>query len=141
LQSATLARGTVSGIFLSNSTAGLISVANSVGIFKSDQEVSGANSSTTANVVSLAIDVGVVDINNTFTIQSGNRINTTSFVGTVTLISNGSGANVVFSNNLINTEDITLVSDLIEPFLELELNTTWPFLGEPNANLNTIIAD
>lgn len=143
--------------FTSNSTTTTLFLTNFKGILFSPNSVTGSISNSTANVVSFTQTIGIVNVGNTFYTGSNAYIYATSSntFANVTNISNGSSANVRFTN-LSYTETIYLNDDLIGannsgsiPFLNIVLDGSnsnvasngYGFAKLPSANINSRIFD
>ena len=121
---------------------GSITVSNTGGKFHRARQIYTAANTFSANIVSLDIYVGIIEssacsfvdteINYVY---SGNQ----STNGYISLISSGSGANVVLSSNLLYSEYINLNTDFILPYVAVNLNaTTYGFPGNTTANLTNM---
>ena len=139
VQTSSGARGNILSV---SANQDIISIANSEGVFINGYGVIGSESAATATVDSVSFDVGVISIANSFNTLPGNRIYTSQMEGTLTAASSGSGANVVFGNTIIYSEDITYAVDFIYPYVALQIGAaSWPFVGDPTANLSSSIGD
>ena len=144
IQSESGAVGVVSSISTLSSNNTSIALSNAYGVFKSGLSVYGNTSGATANILNIQMDVGVIEISNSFITTTNNHVLFTNsgVSGTITSLSLGSGANLTISSTLTNTEVISLNTDKIKPYLTLNLNaTSWPFPANTSANLSTIIAN
>lgn len=141
-----------SGRIIDTSSVGLTGVltVNSVfGLFLPTRNVFGTTSSREANVTSIGVDLGVVNVSGQFFSNTGNYIyckninNQTYSNATITTISTGSLAGFQIANTLANPETIEIDTDYIKDYLSTALNATdyTPMNTPIGANLSSIIAD
>lgn len=133
-QNETGARGVITNITIPNES-GLneIYINNFFGRFISNSQITGLNSGATANVNSLSLNVGVVDINGYgFVSINGNRTNFSNIdlSGQITDISQGSDG-LFQLNDFIHTETVNLNTDFLRDYVDVGLSHD-P-LGFPNA--------
>jgi len=115
-------------------------IENSFGIFKKDRLLYGASSNSTVNVQTTSLTIGVIDVTGSISSYEHNRIYSTvgNTTGRVLTISQGSGANIGISNDLIYSENITYNTDLLKDYANVQLNATqYLFPGLPSGNLTS----
>lgn len=104
----------------------------------------GSESGASAQVEYVSVNMGIIDITNNFRSDAGNRIygNNLGTTANVTGIGVGSGASFTLSNTLNYSETVSLNTDLITPYLNINLNsTTYGFPGNTSANISWAIAN
>lgn len=136
------AKATLSNIV----TAGAVAsgtVSNRTGVWSPGSIVTGLQSGTTANLVSVGMDVGI--INTTGSFIGDERVpvltNRSGTTGILPSLNRGTGATFSISNTLIYPETVTLNTDYLLPYMNIQLNATYGFPAFPTANLATRIAD
>lgn len=115
-----------------------ILISGASGVFKQGLNIYGANSNSHANVVSSTITVGVINVVGSVSTSPYNYVNgSVGFnTGKVLTVSQGSGANIGISNDLIYSENITYNTDLLKDYTNVQLNATQYLLpGAPSGNL------
>lgn len=121
-----------------------IKISNTYGVFKKNNLIKGRISNSSANIQSTTIYVGAFDISNAFYTTTNNYVyfaNSESN-GTIQTISEGSLANVSFSNSLLYTETVELSNDFIRDYLSVPLNAvSYGFPANSSANLTTCTLD
>ena len=126
----------------------IYALSNSVGVFLPDSTfpvrtryANGLVTGKTANLVSLDLTVGVIDIDNTFTNTTYNYIYGTNSLSNATLIrisSQGVFANMAISNVMQYPETLHLGSEPVANYLNVPLNSVrYGFLYNPSANGQT----
>lgn len=98
----------------------------------------GRTSNAQANVQTFAVAVAVDQTNGTFISTQNNYVyvSNSSVNGTITTVYPGTGFSLAFSNNLNYTETINVNSDVIQPYLTIDLaNNAFGFPGNTAANL------
>lgn len=128
-------------VLLSYSTSiganGSMRVANNTGAFKPGA-IYGRTSNATANISAIHLQVGVNNLSGNFVITDNNFVYgaSSNTVGTVTIVSEGSGATVDVSDNLLYTENVELSIDYLRDYVNVALDaTSYGFPGMPSANL------
>jgi len=145
-----IANGRVQSVVSVGSNATIV-VANTVGVFRvggttpiRTRHANGVLTGKTANVAQLDLEIGVIDIGNTFITTDGNYVyGVNSFSNaTVVRVSTGSLANFALSNTLTFPETITYSSDAIQTYKNVKLNAlSYGFPAFPSANLSTQYLD
>lgn len=124
---------------------GSLTVNTAVGVFRVNsvypirlRNANGVNANVTANLVSVDMQIGVMNIAGSFITSDTNFIyglETTSNA-TVTRISTGVFADFEVSNTLQFSETITTSSEKIKPYANLALNAyAYGFVSYPSANV------
>lgn len=138
---------TVAGVLGTNAT---LYVSNSQGVFHPNNTsfglyvnfANGTLSSANGYLKRIDTTAGVVNITNVFVNNYFIVGNTTSTNATLARISSGVLANFEISNTLQYAETITLPSDMIEPYLDIPLNSlSYGFPKYPSANGSTQYLD
>jgi len=117
---------------------GILRIQNSAGLFKAGLTVYGRSSGATANVLTVTFNIGVIDVENTFTTLDGNFFvgNTLGSNGAVSVVSEGSGASFEISPDLIYPEYIDTCNVFIRDFINVDLDAyAYGFDGNTSANL------
>lgn len=124
-----------------------IVTSDTVGVFRVNtaqpirtRNSAGVDTNKTANVTQLDLEVGIIDIGNTFSVVDNNFVyGMTSFSNaTVVRVSSGALANFSISDTLSYPETVSISSDLIEPYKNIKLNAlSYGFPKNPTANLTT----
>jgi hypothetical protein len=137
-----MAEGYISAITSANGTNATIEVSNSFGIFKQGHllaeeayPVTEGDTIATGYVSELELDVGVINVNNSFLVYANNFANSSFVNCRVNTTSQGTGAGIVFANNLQYTENIEYNTDLLSEFLDYRLAIPLDVLAnssEPN---------
>jgi hypothetical protein len=117
-----------------------LKVDNLNGMFLTNFPLLKTGSNTTANISSLKLDAGVINTNNSFKVLTGNIIkfvaNVSTSTATITNIPFGSGANVSFDDDLVNTENVMLNPNYVRDHID-ELNSAnWVNSASYGASLN-----
>ena len=140
-----MAEGYVSAIVSANGTNSTIEVSNSYGVFKQGRllaeeayELGEGDTLATGYVSELELDVGVINVNNSFLAYSLNFANSAYVNCKVNTVSQGTGAGIVFANNLQYTENIEYNTDLLSEFLDYRLAIPLDILAN-SATPNTFI--
>jgi len=83
--------------------------------FVAGETLTGATSGATATIAAIDIEVGVISINNAYTIVANNLLysNTRSVNGTVTFVSSGTGMSFAPANNFLYTEYANVCTTLL----------------------------
>ena len=117
---------------------GTLAVKDRVGVWNTNTTITGTLSGATANIVSIALNVGVIDINNDFRPDSrAPFITTKSGTTAITSIKNrGVGASFQISPILLYPETIALNTDLVADYLTVPLNSS--NYGFPPAGAETL---
>jgi hypothetical protein len=104
----------------------------------------GATSGATATVQTVSLNLGYINGNNSFTSLPNNFI-VGSVIGTnatVSAIGSGSGASFQLSNTLNFSEDVVLYTDILDPYLNMALNTgAYGLPANTSANLSSVIGN
>jgi len=141
-----------SGRIIDTSSSGLTGVltVNSVsGLFLPSKQIYSNTGGLQANVTSIGVDLGVVNVSGQFFSNTDNYFycqdgsNTPYTTATITTISTGSLAGFLIANNLSNPETLEIDTDYIAPYLSTMLNATnyTPLNAPVGANLSSIIAE
>lgn len=121
---------------------GTIRVEVGTGCFLTGETVE--TDSGVATVDSISVPIGVVDVSGTFTTLPGNGL-AASDLGTeasVATISTGSGASFEVADTLGYTEEVSLNTDLLSDYANVELDAVaYGFPANPTGNSESTIAD
>lgn len=129
-----LANGTVTGI-----SGQIYELGDVVGQLSNTRPLIGRVSGAEADLDAVQIRVGVVDVSNTFLVDS--RVPTVGPQGTtatVGAVGSGTGASFAITG-LDFTEYVLLCTDVIGTYTSVQLNAMYGFPAMPTANLATII--
>jgi hypothetical protein len=141
-QPATGAEGTINNLGLSaNGSEITLTIKDAHGIFVNGGVVTGSDSLASATVKNAEVYLGVVNATADFYVIPGNYAYTNAMTGTITAVSLGTGAEVVFSNNITYTETISRATDFINSYLSSTLGGTWDFPANHTATLASKIGD
>lgn len=145
-----IASAKIQSIVVTGSNATIVT-ANTIGAFVSNgtqpirsRYANGLSSGKTANLVQLDLEIGVIDVSNTFSIETNNFVYGVNSLSNATLVRIGTGtlANFTFTNTFTYPETITFASDLIAPYANVKLNALqYGFPANPTANLSTQYLD
>lgn len=132
---------------LNNYTSGIgsngsMTLVNAHSSFVVGEPIVGATSGATATVQTVSFNLGYINGNNSFTSLPNNFV-----VGlidgtnaTISAISSGSGASFQLSNTLNFSEDVVLYTDIMQPYLNLPLNSgAFGLPANATANLSSVI--
>lgn len=140
-----IANATIYSVQTTSTTNASIFVTNAVGVFKTNdvlltREANGTSNSSTANLYSVDLNIGVINIAGSFVSSNDNFIYglDTQTNATITRISGGVFADFDISNTLQFSESITLNSEKIKTYANLALNSySFGFPDYPSANVTT----
>lgn len=119
-----------------------ITVSNTYGVFDLNKPLYNKQSTATGNVLNVILNVGVKDITNEFFAMVGNRITSPTTTGNIQIISTGSGASLTISNTYNYTENVSINTDFILPYVSVALNAvSYGLAANSSANLGTVIKD
>ena len=158
-----MVRGTarVLSVDSSNSTAGNLSLEiltgnlNSNAIYNDSNAVAAnlnvligyVDQTATANIMAIevidsnTVKVGVFSESNQFFINVHFKTSNSNSNGILSIISSGFGANLNISNDLLYTEDVSINSDKLSDYIDIELGATaYDFPLHPSANLSSNIS-
>jgi hypothetical protein len=125
------------------SSDGILNVINAAGVFRRNKVIYN-NNSAIANVDSVQIQAGVIDETFSYTTRPYNYFYSNSqyynTTGVITGVSLGSGASFSIGQ-LKDTEYINFNTNYLSSFVSTRLNTVYPFIALPTANLSTIIVN
>jgi hypothetical protein len=136
------ATGTLSQITIGGAQA-LATIRGRTGVWVPGTTITGQVSGATANLVSIALNIGVIDLVNDFVPDTraplvGNQSGT---VATLPSLNAGTGATFAISNTLLYSETVTLNTDYLLPYVATQLNAAnYLFPAFPTANLATPLA-
>lgn len=124
-------------------TTGVLRLSNTTGPIRVGYALVGATSNSSAVINTVAFNIGVIDVENTFRNIDQAFYYTTSGKsnGHITSISLGSGANFEVSNDLIYGTNVVVSNAYLRDFLDVPLSATAYLMeGDPDGNLtsNTI---
>jgi hypothetical protein len=138
-----IANGTILKYTTTVGSNGVLTLANTHGVFRRNLPIYSNN--LVANVDSVELQIGIIDPTFTYSIYSNNyfysnaeNYNTTAVVK---YVSTGSGASFAVSNDLIYTEYVNINTDLISEVSSNALSGVYAFDGFPTANLSTVIGN
>jgi hypothetical protein len=136
-----VARGSVSRIFGVVGGNSIIQVTNTQGIFLTNSNIYGLTSNTSANLYSLTLDIGVINVSSSFSNLEFNYItgDVSSSNCTLLLTSSGTGGTVnVSTNSLLYTETVNVNSDLVRDYFNVAIEAeSYGFPANTSANLAT----
>ena len=121
------ANGMVENFNAVNLTGSLV-VSVESGLFDPSKPLLGKNSGRSANITSISIDIGVVNLTGQFFSNNGSYLYSNSYNGTnysnglIDLISTGSLASFSLSNTFANPETIQINNDFVNNYVSVALN-------------------
>lgn len=119
-----------------------LKVSNTYGVFNIAEPIYSRRSGANATVHSVTVKLGVKDIVNDFYSHPGNRISSNTTSGNLSIVGQGTGANVKISNTLLYTESANVSTTFIAPYGAVALNATaFGFVGNPTANAGNVISN
>lgn len=146
-----IANAKINYVISPSTTNSVVYVYDSIGVFKTDpslpllvREANGIANSTTANLYSIDLNIGVINIAGSFITSNNNFIygNDTQSNAVISRISSGVFADFDVSNTLQFSESITINSEKIKNYANLSLNSySFGFPDYPSANVTTQYLD
>jgi hypothetical protein len=129
--------GTANGVVsLVDSTS--ITVTDRIGAFYPNTVVTGQTSGAKATITDVSVQVGVIDVGNSFFTNAVAHGSTSGATFKVTRISDGVGASTDISPVMVDTETVSIGSDMLSPYASQVLNANRA-LPKATANLTTVI--
>jgi hypothetical protein len=140
-----IANAKIFSVQTTSTTNASIFVTNAVGVFQTNssiltREANGVSNSSTANLFSVDLNIGVINIAGAFITSNNNFIYglDTQSNAIISRISTGVFADFNVSNTLQFSENITLNSEKIKNYANLALNSySFGFPDYPSANVTT----
>jgi hypothetical protein len=136
-----IANGVLTSFVRSVGSNGIIKVANTKGIFKTNLRIRSRSTNNTLNAFSLGFNIGIFDINNSFNSNTGNYVYSSNLFSnaTVSVVSQGTGASFAVSNDVLYTETLVDINtDFIKDYANVNLNAiVYGFPKNAAANLTT----
>ena len=136
-----IANGTIIKYTTTIGSNGVLTLANTYGVFRRSLPIYSNN--LIANVGSVELKIGVIDPSFVYSTHSNNYVysNSQNYNTNAVLksVSTGSGASFSISNDLIYTEYVDINTNLIDQVKSNSLIGVWSFNSMPTANLSTTI--
>lgn len=130
----------VSDITVGVSNSYTMKVTDIQGLFLNNQILLKKSSDVTSSITHLSYEIGVRNVNNSFVSLPGNIIKDdypeSQFRAVVDRISFGSGANVSFDDDLVNTETVLLNTNYLIDHIDDDLERNWINATSYGASLN-----